>query len=820
MSRKKLYESGVITNASLFIRRPLVTAIIGMLTGSLIMGNVLAAEETTKSTAATTQEKPAEEKLAENAATEKSEASATAATTNATPANENKLSSVVVTAQKREESAQTVATAISVLDGKDLLDRGAGRSASEILNYVPNASAGTQQHGRPRWWIRGVGSGQQQIDFPSQVGIYLDDVYISNASATGGPLFDIDRVEVLRGPQGTLWGKNTTGGAINILSKKPTFSGNDNYVKADYGSYNDRIVQGAVGGELVSERVAGRLSFYDQDYGGSFKNLFTGKTDGGLTDSGIRGQLLFELTPNLEALLNVNYRNYKTEGAIYTVQGTGPGGAYVNGYIPSKSNRDVSTNAEDSSESSQNGISLNVKWQLGKLSLTSITAYQDWKSTILTDGDYTPLEISRSYTDADSKQVSQEFRLASPREDRWNWLTGFHYFKEDIDSYAATARLPNGTVPALAGSTAPTSYNYTNFSHKAESYAIFGSTTFNFTEKLDSTLGARWSTEEKTLDLTRRVGAGPTWSNLSSWWDSYSGGLAALGTAGSFSKDLTKRWDAFTYDFTPQYKINETNRVYAKYAHGIKSGGFNSAATLTEALIVVKPETLDSYELGYKSEWLDGRLNFNTAIFYYDYQDVQVNVVGLVPGTASSASYLRNVDKAAVKGIEFEAEALPTNRLHLVANVGLQDSEFKNFTVDTAGGTVDLSGNELVRTPRFNSFVAADYRIPLDNGKKVVFAADWRYVGEQHYFVNAQNTAQNTNYKLLGEDAYSLVNARVSFTTKGDKVEVTGYVNNIFDKEYLNHALPGGRSGAQVATGTVAQWATPRTAGVALTLRF
>src|SRR5690606_680086 len=154
------------------------------------------------------------------------------------------LGTVTVTAQRREETVQEVPTAISVLSGKDLLDSGIGKGAAEVLSYVPNASAGTQLHGRPRWWIRGVGTGVQSLDTPNPVGIYLDDVYISNASATGFPLFDIDRVEVLRGPQGTLWGKNTTGGAINFISKKPSFSP-DGYLKVDYGTYEDKTIEGA-----------------------------------------------------------------------------------------------------------------------------------------------------------------------------------------------------------------------------------------------------------------------------------------------------------------------------------------------------------------------------------------------------------------------------------------------------------------------------------------------------------------------------------------------------------------------------------------------
>jgi iron complex outermembrane receptor protein len=791
-----------------FVIKPIAHAVAGLLVGSLLASTAYAAE---------TKAKQAQEAAADNQNN---------ATTTAKPANkqanaeasEASLGSVVVTANKREESVQEVSSAISVLDGKELQDKGIGRSASEVLNYVPNASANTQQNGRPRWWIRGVGAGQQQIDFPSPVGVYLDDVYISNATATGFPIFDLDRVEVLRGPQGTLWGKNTTGGAVNIISKKPTFNSGENYVKADLGSYNDRVVQGAVGGEIVSERVAGRLSFYDQDRDGYFRNLFNGRNSGSIKDSAIRGQLLFQLTPDLEALLNVHYRDYDTDGAFTTVTGVGPGGSFRNGYVPSRNRKHVNSNADSYSDSSQTGGSLTFKWQLGKLQLTSISAYEDWKQKSLTDSDNTPLEISRGYTDADSKQYSQEFRLASPREDRWNWLTGLHIFKEDIDSFTATARLPNGSVPQLAGSTAPNSYSDSGFKHQTNSFAIFGSTTYNFTEKFDATLGARWSTEKKELDIDRRSQTGgitaASWGNLGSWWNSYNGVFSnPVGLTTNFDTSLEKRWDAFTYDFTPQYKISETSRTYFKYAHGIKSGGFNTAATATIALDDVKPETLDAYEVGYKSEWLEGTLNFNASLFYYDYKDVQVNVVGQPAGATTTVSYLQNADKASVKGAEIEVEALPIHNLRLVANLGLQSSEFEKFDVVNNGPNYD--GNDLVRTPNLNSLISANYRIPLDNGNKIVTSIDWRYTSDQFYFVNAQNAAQNPYYKLLGEDGYSLVNARITYSTAKDRVAVTGYVNNLFDKEYRAHALPAGG-----ATGASTMYGAPRTAGVALTLRF
>jgi len=803
------HKKDVLSVTSIFIKKPIAIAIIGALASTLITSHAYAADAEKPSTDKSVTDKSATDDQNTNAQT--------------TSQDENRLSSVVVTAQKREESAQEVATSISVLDGKDLLDRGIGRSASEILNYVPNASAGTQQHGRPRWWIRGVGTGQQQIDFPNPVGFYLDDVYISNASATGFPLFDLDRVEVLRGPQGTLWGKNTTGGAINVIAKKPTFSSDENYFKTDYGSYGDKIIEGAIGGSIIDERIAGRLSVHDENLDGRFTNLYQGnRQDGGLTDTAIRGQLLFELTPDLEALLNLHYRNYKTNGATSTVTGTGANGAYIAGYIPSTKITDVSTNAPDTSKSTQNGVSLNLKWQLGKYSLTSITGYEDWSSLALTDSDNTPLEISRGYTDATSRQISQEFRFASPREDQWNWLTGFHFFKEDIDSYSASATLPAASAAALAGTiTAAPAYSLATFNHKTESYALFGSTTYNFTEQFNTTAGLRWTTEEKELHLNRianptPTGAGTAWSNYASWWNSYTG---TTGGSGTFSSNPTKRWDALTYDLTPEYKLTQTDRVYFKFAHGVKSGGFNTAATNALALNTLNPENLNSYELGYKSEWLDGRLNFNANVFHYDYKNAQVNVVGLFNGSGTAISYLQNVASSHVDGAEFEVEALPINNLHITANIGYLQTKFDEFDIQNSGG--NRNGNEFVRSPHFNSLLAADYKIPLDNGRKVVVGGDWHYIGDQYYFVDPQNNP------LLNQAGYSIVNARVTYSTAKDRIEVTGYVNNLFDEDYHNHALPGSRitpvtgpAFAQSATGATTIWGPPRTGGVALTFRF
>jgi iron complex outermembrane receptor protein len=721
---------------------------------------------------------------------------------------------ILVTAGRREERLQDVPTAVSVL-GQDLfkLD-GVGRSANEVLNYIPNASAGTQQHGRPRWWIRGIGAGQQQLDLASPVGFYLDDVYISNASATGLPLFDIERVEVLRGPQGTLWGKNTTGGAVNVITQRPQLSGEqDNYVKLEYGSYNNRVGEGGVGFAVIPDKLAARVSFRLDRMDGRFDNLFTGEKSNAISDDVFRGQLLAQPTENLKALLSVHYRKYDTDGTYWTTRSYSPSGVFRNGYIPSLDTETVNTNAGEGSSTDQFGGSLRFDWDLGAATLTSITGYVRWKSNSTGDGDNTPLEVSRSYTDARSQQWTQELRLTSPAQDPFSWIVGAFYFNENIRSDAYSARLPDGVVSQLAGSTAAQAYSLTRYRHKAESGAVFGSGTYRFTDQLKLTLGGRFTRETKTLDFDRFNATSTSWTNYAQWWNSFVG---TFGGPGTFSGDLDKTWDAFTYDVTPSWQINPDNLLYFKFSHGVKSGGFNTAATLPIALVAVKPEKLDAFELGYKSTWFDGKLTFNATYFHYNYRDVQVNVVGPNPGAVGGAtvSYLQNAAKAHVDGGELELTAQPIENLSFNAAAGLLYTEFDEFQV--LNGGANLAGNQFVRSPHLTLNVGANYTVPLGDSGKLDFAADARYTSLQFYYVTPQDRG---NRALLTQSGYTLANARVTYTSPDDRISVSAFVNNFLDTNYRNHALPA-YAPATGVLGDIVQFGDPRTFGGSLIVRF
>lgn len=727
------------------------------------------------------------------------------------------LQTVTVTAQKREGRAQDVPSAITVLGGNELLSEGVGRSASEILNYVPNASAGTQQHSRPRWWIRGVGAGQQQIDFPNPVGFYRDDVYISNSSATGFPLFDLERVEVLRGPQGTLWGKNTTGGAINVVSRKPSAQ-TDGYFKADYSSHDTVLLQGAIGGSIKDDVLTGRISFHSEEqHEGNFNNVFKGSKDGELKDNALRAQLRAKINRDFTANLSLHYRDYQVDGATTTVASYAANGVYRNGYIPSRDPEDVSSNAPSVQNIEQRGVNLTLEHAFGDYALTSITGFEDFESDSVGDNDNSPLEISRGRSEARSRQFSQELRLASPWNDRINWVGGLHYFKETIDSDSSVARLPEPIAGAFLPSTQPVGYNNTVYEHKARSFAVFGSATVDLTDRLLATIGLRWTTETKDLDLRRIQAASNTvnFGSADNWWNSIIGGNfgAPAVARNNFTSNPSTTWRSWTYDFTPQYKIDENKRVYFKYAHGIKSGGYNTSAADERALNTVEPEELDSYEVGLKSEWLGRRLNLNANLFYYDYQKVQVNITGIYNGDPTqTVNYLQNVDRAHVYGAEFELEAKPTEALHLQASVGLLRTQFDRFDIQNGGGS--RNGNEFVRSPHVTALLAADYKIPLANGGRVVLGVDSHYTGKQFYFVDPQLESRY----LVNQSGYTLTNARAIYTAPGGQHEFRLYADNILDKVYKNHALTAFVPGA--TNGDVVYWAPGRRVGGSYTYHF
>ncbi|MFC4863368.1 TonB-dependent receptor [Pseudomonas sp. MAHUQ-62] len=708
------------------------------------------------------------------------------------------LKTVTVTAQRREETLQEVPVAVSAVDGTSITADGV-RAIGDITTFVPNASAKNPDgDGRPRWYIRGLGTGDTGAATVYPVGIYADDVYLNAPIAGGGPLYDLERIEILRGPQGTLYGKNTTAGAVNIISKKPDFD-TDGYGTIGFGSKNERILTGAVGGSLVDERLAGRVAIYSEERDGFTKNLTADQTYGDVNKKAFRVQFLAQLTPDLEALWKIHGREFKGDGS----NGSLPVGRYYNvGYVRPHGSK-IQINVNEDYKLDHDGSSLTLNWDLGGYKFTSITAYDYIRNQSLIDADYTPYEVNgRTDTDNEYNQYSQEFRFSSPQDRSLRWLLGAHYFHEDLDSAQVRQILP-GTSPNGTGTNqVGTVYRDLSYDHKTDSYALFSNVTYDFTERFSVTGGLRWTQEEKDIDLDlvqlRRV----------------NGALVpVLGADNNGNSQKDKTWDAWTYDLTPEYRINENLRVFFRYAHGFRSGGFNTGLSGgLSGLTTVDPEELDAYEVGVKSEWFDGRLTANANVFYYDYTDIQVNLLTVNNGVLTTA--LTNGAAGEVKGAELELEAQPTDRLHLRAALSHLDTEytdFKNVNPNTGAVTADYSGNRFVRSPEQVVSLGADYTIPLDGIGKLVAGGDVSYRGKEFFLADRQSE------DTLSQPHYTLANARLTWFSPDDQISVTGFVNNVTDRRYQVHGRPNGAvgSGQYVIT-----YGDPRTVGVSLTSRF
>jgi iron complex outermembrane receptor protein len=333
------------------------------------------------------------------------------------------------------------------------------------------------------------------------------------------------------------------------------------------------------------------------------------------------------------------------------------------------------------------------------------------------------------------------------------------------------------------------------------------------------------------------VTSNPLFYDANNWWSSvnpaYLGtpvvlnaaNLATSGSATSFTGSESAAWDLWTYDITPEYKITKDAMVYFKHAKGAKSGGFNTAATQLAAInTIIKPESIFSYELGAKTTWFEGRLKANTALFYYDYSNDQLNITA-VPDPSipnNRTGYIYNVKSAHSQGAEFSVEALPIPDLHIWANVGLLDTRFDDVSNINQGTVTDTrtliqEGNDFVRSPHVTSFLQADYRIPyeLPGDTHLILSGDWRFQDKQYYYVNYQDNSPLSS--KLWQSPYSLVNFRVTLASKDDKYNIVAYVNNAFDEVYRNHTNTPSAGNLNGATLT---WGQPQTAGVQVTARF
>jgi iron complex outermembrane receptor protein len=704
------------------------------------------------------------------------------------------IEEVVVTAQKREQNVQEVGIAVSALTGRQMEQLGF-TNAQQVTSMAPGVST-VQPNGEANYSIaiRGVANSDFTTNVESPIAVYLDEVYISQASGTGFMLFDMERVEILRGPQGTLYGRNATGGLAHFVTKKPTeeFEG---YARVTAGSYDQIKLEGAIGGALTDNFMA-RLSVATNDHDGYVDNRLGGELNDG-NDQTYRLQALWTPTDRVDVLLNIRGSDQDIDTGFFEHVSANIEGVLtpnevnnVLGYIDNDGDPfEGDYDAPGFNDLETRGYTGTVNWDFENFTLTSITDFSTVKRDYIEDSDASPVPLFNFFLTTDAEQFSQEIRLAGDT-DRMNWVTGFYYLDLEIDdSNGAESEPfidPTSATPAVSGLDNP-------YTSNTESWSVFGQVEFDLSETLTGIVGLRWIRDEKDHEIF--VNAvdfipGTKFRN---------GNPNILATIASYSGD--REDDEIAGRLALNWQANDDLMLYASYNRGVKSGGYNSPVfplspplAYTDDVMSFDPEQLDAYEIGFKSTLMDGLMILNGTVYYYDYQDYQAfQIIGIDTITS-------NAD-ADSSGGELELQVSPSDGLDIIFGAAYNDID-----VDLDGAARTTTS---VQSPQWNLNALLRYEFPLFDGM-LALQYDAQYRSE-HYFALTQ-------LETVTENGYTISNAAVTWTSGDETWSVMGYVHNLTDEEYLVQTFD--LSGPNVFGMVEQYYGRPRWGGVTLSYKF
>lgn len=674
------------------------------------------------------------------------------------------LDEVVVTAQKRTENLQEVPIAVSAI-AEDRVDQLHATRLSDLTAVAPNFSV---EKANGTVYIRGVGGGGRNIGFGGRAGVYLDGVYIGQVASLNQTLLDIDHVEVLRGPQGHLFGRNTVSGAANIITRAPGYEfGGELILGAGNSNYGSIGLRADL--PIVADKVLAKASIGVEKRDGFTRNLFSGDTVMGSLDSqSYRAAVRFLPNEDLTIDVSADYmRDHSFRGGPEAVSNlTGGGTTDPNAPAPWV----VNTNTPRFKHAETGGAALNVNYELaGGSTITSITAYRTSKQAIQADNDYSPIDFLHTLYQDEFKQWTQELRLASPNEGRLRYVAGIFLLKEDADTVRVAAWGP--MVGLLGLGIPPNSSTPSSASIETTSYAAFGSLDFEITDRFTLNAGGRYTSEKRKLDFDL---------------DGSNSGLVGIATLNNFRDEADE--NRFTPSVGVTFKASEDVNLYAKYSTGFKSGGWNidflnrnQVRDLNNdgrADFAFDTETVQSYEIGAKTELFDRRLRLNMAAFIADYDDYQINRFVQFPG-GITVIQLSNAAKVHTEGAELSIEALPIAGLRLTLDAAYMDATFDDFKGGGAAGS-DATGNELPFSPKWSGSASAQYTFDLPS-----IGSELTLFGQYAYRSRTYAGQENLANQLL--DSRNIVNARVTLTHIDSNWAVSLWGSNITDDDYLTN---------------------------------
>ncbi|MBQ0759982.1 MAG: TonB-dependent receptor [Zhongshania sp.] len=755
------------------------------------------------------------------------------------------LEEVLVTAQKRSESAQDIPIAVTGVTA-DMLDKLGFENANDVSAQVPNMQvSGPYGDVQPIFSIRGVSMSDYSSNQASPIGVYVDEAYLGPVYSHGANFFDIERLEVLRGPQGTLYGKNTTGGAINIITRTPNFDGeNSSYVKGGFGSYNATSLEAGTEGELIpgvlAARIAGSLKRDD-----GYVEVVGQDANAAQTDfQGARLSLNWIINDKLDAVLKITTSGNDSlstpprNEARTDLRGTGLEGD-SNGYIDYTGYSRGSRNL-DFHETESNAIGalitntdlavLTMNYNADNYTLTSVSSYMDADYYQMADTDGSPNGLLEIKWSSDSVSFSQDLRFTSNFDGMFNIIAGAYYGSEDLymqNIYDIFDQIPDVRVGVAKPDNIPIFPYLIDFGMidqrletKKTSAAIYTQMRFDFSANFGIDVGLRYTRDESKLsylNISRlsnsglplgsyvpgnTTGVDNAWitlpltvfdlQNLISDPTALLNYANAGYTHGAYTLDSAPELSAPEQEFTGKigldYRFNDDFMVYGSVSRGYRAGSYNGGVYYQPRPLetaYASPEFINAYEVGFKADMAEGSVRLNAAAFLYDYTNQQfINVVGI-------SNFLENAGGSQIMGAEAELWARLTERLTLQAAVGILETEYTDLslanteTIANQDDRVDLSGNELISAPKLNVSFSADYDLIVTEYGYLSVNANANFQDDQWF--SAYN--DQYGYGNIRQDAYWLYNGRLSWYANDGSYSISIWGKNLLEEEYDSYAI-------------------------------
>ena len=705
------------------------------------------------------------------------------------------IEEVVVTAQKREQSAQDVGIAISAVTGEQMRQLGYS-NAQQVTAMAPGVHT-VQPNGEANYAIamRGVANSDFTTNVESPVAVYLDEVYISQMSGTGFMLFDMERVEMLRGPQGTLYGRNATGGLAHFVTVKPSQEASG-YGQLTYGRYDQVKFEGAVGGP-ISDMLSARISVSTHNNDGYVKNRLLDRRLNNADDWTGRIQVLFEPAEDFSILLNARQSEQDiSTGFFEHVSANEPFVLTPNevnqvlGYIDNDGDPyEGDWDRDGFNDLQTEGYTATLKWEQDLFTLTSITDYSTVKRDYIEDSDASPAPLFNFFLTTDAQQFSQEVRF-NGATDNLDWVAGVYYLDLQVrDSNGAETEPfidPAGDTPAISGLDNPYETN-------TESWSVFGQIERRLNEQLTGILGLRWIRDEKDHQYVVNV------VDFLPGTVQRNGNPNILAQVASYSGE--REDDEFSIRAALNYDVSDDLMLYGSWNRGVKGGGYNSPVFplnpplgYDDDTMSYDPEQLDAFEVGFKSRLMDGLVIFNGAAYYYDYKDYQAFQIILLDTITTNAD-------AKSHGAELELQASPTQGLDIILGLAYNDIE-----VDLGG---DAPKTTSVQSPKWNVNGLIRYQWPMLGGQ---MAAQFDLVHRSKHFFSL------TGLPTVEENGYVISNAALMYSSADDRWSLTAFVHNLGDVQHLVQTFD--LSGPDVFGMVEQYYNRPRWWGVSLAVRF